>query len=83
MAVQVVGQASKARWYVFEDGVFSIHKAIKDGTHSFFRSDMMTWPSITASRLGVEYDLLVNASPEECEKFIEAEGLSLVEMVEA
>lgn len=83
MAVQVVGQASKARWYVFEDGVFSIHKATKDGSDSFFRSDMMTWPSITARKLGVEYDLLVNASPEECEKFIEAEGLSLVEVVEA
>lgn len=83
MAVQVVGRASKARWYVFDDGVFSIHKATKDGSDSFFRSDMMTWPSITAKRLGVEYDLLVNASPEECEKFIEAEGLSVVDVVEA
>jgi len=83
MVVQVVGRASKARWYVFEDGVFSIHKATKDGKESFFRSDMRTWPSITASRLGIEYDLLVNASPEECEKFIEAEGLSLVDVVEA
>lgn len=83
MAVQVVGRAGKARWYVFEDGVFSIHKATKDGSESFFRSDMMTWPSTTASRLGVKYDLLVNASPEECEKFIEAEGLSLIEVLEA
>lgn len=77
MSIQVIGTVSTVQWYEFEDGVYSIHRAMSNGTETLFASRSDTWPSITASREGIEYDLCVNATSEEAEKFIAAEGLTL------
>ena len=78
MAVEIVGRVPLVTWYEFEDGVFSIHKATKDGSETLFRSRSDTWPSITAAQQGIEYTLCVNATEDEAEKYIATEGLRLV-----
>lgn len=80
MAVEIVGKASTAKWYVFEDGVFSIHTALVDGEELMFRSDNKTWPSMHMD--GLEYQLIRNATDEEAEKFIAMEGLVVKQVVE-
>lgn len=62
----IIGHAIPATWYVFGDGVFSVHVAVyEDGSRKVIRSDNRTWPSSLLKNELADYVLLRNATPDE------------------
>ena len=56
-----IGEIVRTHWYVFKDGIFSFHTAIKNDERIIFRSRHDTWPSIRAEAKGIKYDRMRNS----------------------
>jgi hypothetical protein len=61
----------------------TFHTAFRDGKSTTFYSRLTQWAWITASKLGIEYDFMRNATREEITTAIEASKLKVLAEVEA
>lgn len=80
--VKVVGhvETQKEQAYLLEDGrnvTFHTAKGPK-GTLSVFYTPLNVWPSITASKLGIEYTLLRNSTQEEVRAEVAASSIKVI-----
>lgn len=72
----IIGHIIKTKIYTFTDGRYSFHTAFQDSglkaVVTTFRSRMDTWPSLTATKKGIEYKLLLGATDHEIKEWINA-----------
>ncbi len=71
----LVGHVVETKTFSFADGVFSFHTAFNGSgteiTTTTFRSRMTVWPSLTAARSGITYKLLLGATDDEIEQWLD------------
>ena len=79
-----IGEVAKIKWYVLEAGdVVSFHTALRsDQAPLVFASDKDTFAGVTAHELGIEYDLLRNATDSEVDTFLSLSSLRVREVLE-
>ena len=75
-------------WYSLKSGkIVSVHAAFNKnedknlegaGEPYFFMSDSETWPSITATNLGIAYTFMRNATSTEAKRFFTGQGVEVL-----